>query len=578
MTAAEETTAAPALTATLNSTMKDDGILEKTKEDSTNPSSTTSENGGDGIDISQEQDAAEPEYASGATLWATMAALSLVLILGGLDFSIVAVAVPAITSRFHTIADVGWYSISYRLTACVFQFAWGQIYTIFSLRWSLCVALVIFLLGSAISAAASSSIMFVIGRAITGMGSSGVLGGIFTALAVVAPLRLRPILTSLLSGLEAVAMVTGPIIGGVLTEKVSWRWCFYLNLPIGGAALVFLALFLTHGAPELESKNLTWKQVLEKMDIPANVALIGSLASLFMALSWAGSTYAWNSGTIIGLLVVFGVGLIAFVFIQFKRGDEASLAPRIMKEKTVLCSALFSFALNGALGILEYYIPIYFQTVRGWSPAKAGYMMLPVTVGSNIGLIAQGFLTTYYGYYTPFAILAAIIMPIGAGLITTWDMHTGFGELIVYTGMIGLGSGLAFEVPQIAVQTVLSEADAALGLSVTLFAQNFGGAIFISIAQQIFVKALLKNLTGKLPELDSETVQNLGLVDLPKPLPGVSQQDVLLGIEQSFIQIYYIAVALACVMVLGTIFMGWDSVKTEEEKPEVKDNNIQEAK
>ena len=509
----------------------------------------------------------DSDYPSGPRLWLTLAALSFVIILGGLDFSIVGVAVPAITERFHTIADVGWYSVSYRLTACVSQFAWGQVYTIFSVKRALLTAIVIFLIGSAVSAAATSSVMIVVGRAVTGVGSAGVLGGVFTALMIIAPLRIRPILTSLLGALEAIAMVTGPIVGGVLTQNASWRWCFYLNLPVGGLALVCLVLFLKDTPPSgAEKKPLTWKQMLDKMDLVSNLFLVGSLTSLFIALSWAGAEYAWSSATIIGLLVTFAVCLCIFAFAQYKKGDDATLPPRIMKQRSVMAGALFSLCLNGALGVLEYYIPIYFQVVRGWTPGKAGYMMLPITVGFNISLLIQGFCTSWVGYYTPFAILSSIILPVGAGLITTWNTGTDLARLIVYSGMVGFGSGLAFEVPQIAVQTVLSEDDGALGLSVTLFAQNFGGAIFISIAQQVFTSRLLANLKGKVPNLTPSTVQSLGFVDLPGSSMNSSSPEVLIGLENSFLHVWYIALALACIMIVGSLAMEWRSVKSDEKE------------
>ncbi|KAH8201062.1 hypothetical protein TruAng_004758 [Truncatella angustata] len=505
----------------------------------------------------------ESAYQSGPRLWLTLSALSFVIILGGLDFSIVGVAVPAITEEFHTIADVGWYSVSYRLTACVCQFAWGQLYTIFSVRRVLAVAIIVFLIGSAVAAAATSSVMFVVGRAISGVGSAGVLGGTFTAIMVVAPLRIRPVLTSLLSALEAVAMVTGPIIGGVLTQHTTWRWCFYLNLPVGGAALVFLVLFLTDAPPPgAEQRTLNWKQILVKMDIVSNIFLTGSLTCLFMVLSWAGINYEWSSATIIGLLVTFAVGFFIFVFVEYRRGNEGTLPARIVKQRSVAAGAWFSCCLNGALGVLEYYIPIYFQVVLGWSPAKAGYMMLPVTVGFNIGLLIQGFGTTWLGYYNPFMIMSSVILPIGAGLVTTWTKSSSLAPFIVFSGMIGLGSGLGFEVPQIAVQTVLPEDDGALGLSVTLFAQNFGGALFISIAQQVFTAKLLDNLRDKLPDLTATAIQNLSFIDLPGSSLTSGSQDIIAG---SFKQIWYVAVVLACLMAIGSVATQWRSVKGDPE-------------
>ncbi len=506
------------------------------------------------------------EYPSGIRLWLILIDLTLVVILGGLDFSIVGVAVPAITENFHTIADVGWYAISYRLTACVFQFVWGQAYTIFSVRQALSTAIVIFLVGSAVSAAATSSAMFIIGRALTGVAVAGVLGGVFSGLMVAAPLRLRPVLTSVLGALESIAMVTGPIIGGLLTQSVSWRWCFYINLPIGGLALACLITFLPNSPPSATQKeSLTWKQILVKLDLISNILLVISLTCLFMALSWAGSRFPWSSASIICLLTAFAASLCIFVFAQYKRGDAATLPPRILKQRSVIAGIIFSFCLNGSLNLLEYFIPIYFQAVREWTPASAGYIMLPVTIGFSIGLLIQGLCTTWVGYYTPFMILSSLIMPIGAGLMTTWSMSTNLAHEILYTGMIGFGSGLAFEVPQIAVQTVLSESDSALGLSMTLFAQNFGGAVFISVAQQVFTSQLLTNLEGKIPNLDATVIERLGFGDLSGISTNGSSSEVLDGMEKSFVHTWYISVALACAMMVGSLMMEWRSVKGETE-------------
>lgn len=317
-------------------------------------------------------------------------------------------------------------------------------------------------------------------------------------------------------------------------------------------------------AEDAIKESLTWKQILEKMDFISTTVLFGCLTSLFMVLSWAGIKYTWSSPTIIGLLVTFAVCFCAFAFIQYKKGDEAPLPARVMKERSVITGALFSFTLNGAMGILEYYVPIYFQAVRGWSPAKVGYMMLPMTIGFNIGLIAQGVCTTWLGYYTPFMILAGIITPVGAGLITTWTMSTSFARLVVYTGMIGLGTGLAFEAPQIAVQTVLSEADGPLGLAVTLFAQNFGGSLFISVAQQIFTSRLLSDLVGKVPDLNATTIQGLGFVNNLDSSTNGSSQEILAGMEDSFLQIWYTALALSCVMIIAALATEWRSVKPDD--------------
>ncbi|CRG88511.1 hypothetical protein PISL3812_05542 [Talaromyces islandicus] len=485
----------------------------------------------------------------------TLLALSFVVILGGMDFSIIGVAVPAITQQFHTISDVGWYNVAYRLTACSFQFTWGQLYSLFSVRITFLGAIVIFLLDSILSAAATSSAMFVAGRAITGIGSGGILGGTFTALMVVAPLRLRPVLISFLTGLEAVAIIAAPILGGALSE-VSWRWCFYINLPIGGLVLASLVIFLPDSRYDsTNNETLSWKKLFHKVDAIGNFFFIISVTCLFLALTWANTKYTWSSAAVIILLVVCAGCLAIFIYDQYKQGSSASIPPRILMQRSVMAGALFSFCLNGALGVLQYYIPIYYQSVLGYSALKAGYMMLPVTIGFNIALPIQGIFTVILGYYTPFMLMSSILMPVGAGLITTWTITTDLSRHIVYSGIFGFACGLAFEIPQIAVQTVLEEDDGPLGLSITLFAQNFGGALFISVAQQVFTSELLSNLQGSIPGLNATTIEALGFTDLHSDPLGDSSPEIIAGLENAFVRIWDIGLVLSCITILGSLAM-----------------------
>ncbi|KAK9417248.1 putative Major facilitator superfamily (MFS) profile domain-containing protein [Seiridium unicorne] len=519
-----------------------------------------------GVENPEQPEVAKKEYPTGAKFWLIIMSLLCVSILGGLDFSIIGVAVPAMTQEYNTMSDVAWYNVSYRLTACATQFAWGQLFTLFPLRPTFLSTIVIFLVGSAISASAPLSAVFILGRTITGVGSAGILTGLFATLAEVTPLHVRPIYTGVISGFEAIALIAAPILGGVLTQDVTWRWCFYINLPIGSAVIVALAFNLPNTKPEC-SNNLTWKELLYKLDIFGTLALIASIACLFMALSWAGTRFMWSQWQIIILLVFFVLCLAIFCYDQFKKGDSAALPPRLLKQRSVISATLFTFCLNGALGVLQYYLPIYFQIVRDYSPASSGYMLLPILVGFNIFLLAQGFLTTWLGYYVPHMILSSILTSIGAGLITTWTANTSLARVIVYQGIFGCGSGLAFEVPQIAAQAVLPEADATLGISITLFAQNFGGALFISVAQQVFSNRILAGLQGKVPGLSAETIQNLGLVDLGQSSFATGSQDVINSLEDAFIQTWYIAVVLSCLTAVFSLLMEWRSVKQTSATP-----------
>lgn len=436
------------------------------------------------------------KYPAGLNFWLAFFPLCVVITLGGLDFSIVGVAVPSLSQEFNNIPHVAWYNVAYRLTACACQFTWGKVYHQFSLRRSYLTSTAVFLVGSAISASAVSSVMFIVGRAISGMGSAGMLTGIFTALIEIAPLKKRPIFLSLLSGLEATAMVVAPILGGAITEHVSWRWCFYINLPIGVVAMIGLNFFIPNTNPPGHGKP-SWTQWIYRMDILGTGVLIACLTCLFMILSWARFKYSWSDHRIIILIVFFVCTLVVFCYHQARMGAHASLSAKRLKQRSILGASLFTFLVNGAVFVVQYYLPIYFQVVHGYEPAASGYLMLPIMVGFNAALILQGFATSAVGYYVPFMTLSPILLSVGCGLITTWSIHTNVALLLIYQAIFGVGGGLAFEIPQIAAQTVLSEQDTALGVSLTLFAETLVARFLSALPSKYLGCSFWRNLAAR---------------------------------------------------------------------------------
>lgn len=228
--------------------------------------------------------------------------------------------------------SAGWYSSAYRLCLCSFQFLFGKLYKMFSFKRIFLISVAVFLVGSVLCSAAQSSLMLVVGRAVAGVASSGIVAGAFAFLVKTVPLRRRPLLTGIAAGLEGISPIAAPVIGGFLVE-INWRWCFIISIPSGGLVFILLAIFLEELPP---AEQTTWKHRLKELDLIGNLVLVPSLTSLFMALSWAGSTYAWNSPQVIALFCVFAVLLGAFAVDQWIKGDAATLPPRILKNRTVL--------------------------------------------------------------------------------------------------------------------------------------------------------------------------------------------------------------------------------------------------
>ncbi|KAI1749786.1 efflux pump antibiotic resistance protein [Xylaria castorea] len=505
----------------------------------------------------------QPEYPTGTRFWLVMLTMGAALILASVDMNIVATAVPSITNHFHTVADVGWYSSAFRLSVCAFQFLFGKAYTLFSVKRLFLLANAISIVGSLLCGTAATSTMLVVGRAVTGVGSAGTFSGCLVILVQSIPLHRRPIFLGVMGGIEGVATLAAPLLGGALTQSLGWRWCFYINPPIGALTLLLTVCCFSDTPKPSSISRMTFKQKALELDLLSNLLFLPSLTSLFLALSWAGTKYPWDSARVIGPLVSFVVLLAAFIYNQFRRGDAAALPPRIIKRRTVIAGFLFIMFANSTGNVLEYYLPTYYQTVRGYSPAKSGYMMFPIIIGATIGSLVHGAGTSAFGHYAPFMLFASILMPVASGLITTFRLDTGLVQLILYTALSGLAYGIGFSGPQNAVQTVLPADDVPLGLSIMLFAQSFGPAVAVAIAQVLFTNQLWTNLNGVVPGLDRATIENNGLGEIVMSVPLARAEEVLKGIDKSIIETWYLVVALASATIIGSLTIEWRSVKSK---------------
>lgn len=505
----------------------------------------------------------ETTYPTGIRFWLIMLCNAMVLAFIGLDMSIVATAVPSITDEFHTVADVGWYSSAFRLCACSFAFMFGRIYTLFPLRLAFMGSIVVFMLGSLMGATAPSSTVFVVSRAVCGLGTAGAIQGCFYMLVHVVPLRKRPLVVSLLGGIEALANISSPSVGGLIVGSVSWRWCFWINLPIGALSLAII--FFALRVDVKDRSTLTLKQKIIELDLVGNVLFIPSLTSLFLALSWAGTKYPWNSGTVIGLFVTAAVLFTLFAYDQKRRGEKATLPPRILRNRSVLAGFVFASCTNAAMNVFEYYLPTYFQSVRAYSATKSGYLMLPLMAGFLIAMLMHGAGVSALGYYVPFMLFASVLMPIFAGLMTTFTTSTALEKIAGYCLAMGFAGGIGFNAPQSAVQTMLPVKDTSTGIAIIYFAQNFGPAVFLAIAQTIFLNRLSENLAVLVPGLSPNAVNNMGLTEL-RSLVGPDELGKALGIlDKSLMQTWYLAVGLTCMTMVGSIAMEWGSVKDKKQ-------------
>ena len=492
--------------------------------------------------------------------------LFITMFLVSLDRFIVGVAVPSITDEFHSLGDVGWYGSAYLLTSCSFMLLMGRFYTLYNPKWVYLTALVVFEIGSAVTGAAPNSKALIVGRAISGLGSAALFQGMIIIVVYLVPLHKRPAIMGFGGLVFGVSSSLGPLLGGAFTDGPGWRWCFYINLPLGAIVFVLLFLFLRIPPKMLQVPSTTLREKLTRLDPLGTFFFLPSVICLLLALQWGGVTYDWSNVRIIVLLVLSGVLFLAFVLVQKWKGDNATVPGRIFFNRSIIAGMWFNTCLGGAMQTVFYFIPIWFQAIKDASAVKSGIMNLPMVLGLTIGSIGAGITTRKLGYYTPWMIVCSIITPIGAGLISTFTPFTGHPAWIGYQALFGLGFGVGAQQSSVAAQTVLPRKDVAIGASLMIFSQTLGGAIFISVGNNVFDSRLSKDLMG-IPGLDVGSIVKAGATEIRKTVAAGVLPQVLVSYNNALRSTFYLVTALTCLTIFGSTAMEWRSTKQGQQKP-----------
>ncbi|KAI1134501.1 putative efflux pump [Hypoxylon sp. FL0543] len=500
------------------------------------------------------------EYPTGLKLGLITLALCLSVFLMALDNAIIATAIPKITDAFHSLPDVGWYGSAYLLTTAALQLLFGKFYTFLSIKWVYLTAIGIFELGSLICGVAQNSVTLIIGRAVAGLGSAGIMSGALLILAHSVPLAKRPMYTGLVSAMYGIASVAGPLLGGVFTDKVTWRWCFYINLPIG-AVTILVILFFFPAPHQSKPKDETLMERVKRFDPLGTVLFMPSIICLLLALQWGGTEYPWRNGRIIGLFVVFGVLMLGFVYVQHVQQDNATVPPRIFRKRTVWASSLFAFGVGSGFFIMVYYIPIWFQSVQGVTAVESGIRNLPMLISVVVFSMGAGVAVTVFGYYAPFMVLGTVIMSVGGGLLSTWKPDAAAGTWIGYQILFGAGVGMSMQQPLMAVQTVLDIKDVPTGTSILIFVQTVGGALFVSVGETVFSNKLVQELAVNVPGLNPQAVLSAGATNLQHSLPAEFIPGVVLSYSNALTTAFIVGTALVAFTVFGSATIEWRSVK-----------------
>ncbi|KAH7094398.1 major facilitator superfamily domain-containing protein [Paraphoma chrysanthemicola] len=429
------------------------------------------------------------------------------------------------------------------------------------------VALGLFEIGSLVCGAAPNSVGLILGRVVAGIGSGGIFSGATLIVAEFKPLNERPIYNGILGAMYAIASVAGPLMGGAFTEHVTWRLCFYINLPLGLVTAVIVVFLVPNNYdPERHSRRkLTLREKAHEMDLYGLAALVPAIVSILLATQWGGARYPWKNGRIIALFIIGFLLLFAFIFIEVRQGDRAIVPPSVIKRRTVWACSLFSFLLFGSFLAICYYLPIWFQAIKGDSATESGIHNLPSILGTTIFSIVAGGMVFAIGYYTWACILASILGAVGAGLLSTLDVNTGAPKWIGYQILYGAGIGLGLNQSLIAVQAALPPFQIAEGTAVIIFMQTFGGTIIIAVAQNVFNNKLISNVLAAGIPVNPAALLSVGATRLQTLVEPQYFDRLQSAYNESITQTFYVAVATAGLSIIGSVLIPWFSVKKAQQ-------------
>ncbi|WXC63454.1 COP9 signalosome complex subunit 1 [Fusarium graminearum] len=419
----------------------------------------------------------------GARFWLIFVAIALTTFLAALDTSIISTALPTIAADLGSDSLYVWIIDSYLLASTATIPIFAQAANIYGRRGLTLIAVCIFTLGSGLCGGAHNTAMMVGGRAVQGIGGGGVLTMSEIVVCDMVSIRERGMYAGIIGGVWAIAAVVAPVMGGAFAQNISWRWIFYINLPIAGVALVALGLFLKLTRPP----SGTFKEQMARIDWGGSVLLIGSVTSIVLALSWGGSEHAWSDWETVVPLVIGLVALLAFFAYQGVPWlKEPTMPLRLFSNRTSSTLLAISFIHSLLLYWICYFLPVYFQAVKEASPTRSAVMLFPIACTSAPGGVAAGITITKTGKYRIWHFAGFVLMSIACGLFTLLDENSSTGRWVGFQILFGFGTGVVFTSTLPPILASLPDSDVATATGAWTFIRNFGSIWGVAIPAAVF--------------------------------------------------------------------------------------------
>ena len=427
------------------------------------------------------------------------------MLLAALDQTIVSTALPTIVGDLGGLKHLSWVGTGYILASAVATPIWGKLGDLFGHKRTFMASIVLFLIGSALCGVSQDMTQLVLFRALQGLGAGGLLVGILSVVGMLVPPRERGKYLGVMMAVMPVSFIGGPLVGGFITDNLSWRWAFYVNLPLGVVALfvIWSTLHLTHESRRTEDVVIDW---------PGIAVLATFIVSLVLGVTWAGTEYPWGSWQVITLFAVAAVGLLVFIRVE-RTAVEPVIGLHLFANRNFTYANLIGFVAGFAMFGTIYFLPNFQQFVQGKTATSSGLLLMPMMFAPMLTSIGGGQLISRTGRYRAMPIVGTALLGIGLYLFSTMDVGTSTFTSAVYMVVMGLGLGFLMQTTNLIAQNSIDIRDLGAGTGTFAFVRTLGGSIGLAILGSIYTHrvtdSLRDSLGGHLPPGGGDAVQGL---------------------------------------------------------------------